>query len=166
MHAARFAPYQAKNIRHSHRAHTPGMRADIYRNGALVARVSIPDNDSAVEHQFVGEAERYTYDRDLAVLEPDFFEEALADVDTLRAWFLVQLLKATHLDNQLRVLCQSGTVFRLRGDVERAWRVAGELHSEAPAARIRAHFGDAVEVIANEELAPAPWDGSDAGVNG
>lgn len=156
MHAVRFAPYQARNIRHSHRAHTPGTRADILRNGVLVARVSIPDNDSAVEHEFVGEAERYTYDRDLAALDPDFFEESLADVDTLRAWFLVQLLKATHQDDQLRVLCESGTVFRLRGDVERAWRIASGAHSEASVARLRAHFGDALEVIANEELAPAP----------
>ena len=91
----RFAPYSATNIRYMPRAKRPGLAADIVRDGTVVAKILIPDDEPGVEHDFTTVAGRYYFDRHLATLPADFFEESLMDDDTVRACFLIDLVDAT-----------------------------------------------------------------------
>lgn len=105
MSTERFAPYSATNIRYMARAKRPGLAADIVRDGSVVAHIVIPDDEPGVEHEFTTVAARYYFDRFLANLPPDFFEESLMDDDTVRACFLIDLVDAT-LDQRMDDLRQ------------------------------------------------------------
>jgi hypothetical protein len=150
MYADRFAPYSATNIHYAKRAQVPGFRADVVRDGVVVAKISIPDNDAAVEHEFTSVAHRFRFEQHLASLAPAFFPEKLADEDTMRACFLLDLVDAEHADTQLQQMCQSHTVFRLKGDVEDHWRELDEPYSPALAKAIRSEYQSGLDMIANE----------------
>lgn len=150
MYADRFAPYTATNIHHSKRAHVPGYRAEVVRDGVIVAKISIPDNDAAVEHEFTSVAHRFRFEQHLATLTPGFFPEKLADEETMRACFLLDLVDAVHADDQLQRMCQEHTVFRLKGDFEDHWRELDQPYSAAVATAIRKEYKAGLDVIANE----------------
>ncbi|KZC41104.1 hypothetical protein RHOFW510R12_00570 [Rhodanobacter sp. FW510-R12] len=114
MSTKRFAPYSARNIRYMARAKQPGLAAEIVRDGLVVARIVIPDDEPGVQHEFTTVAARYYFDRHLATLPPDFFEESLMDDDTVRACFLIDLVDAT-LDERMDDLRQRWVSPKNRG---------------------------------------------------
>ncbi|KZC32602.1 hypothetical protein RhoFW510R10_11850 [Rhodanobacter sp. FW510-R10] len=98
------------------RAKRPGLAADIVRDGIVIAHIVIPDDEPGVEHDFTTVAGRYYFDRYLANLPSDFFDESLMDDDTVRACFLIDLVDAT-LDESMDELRQRWKSPKGRGRV-------------------------------------------------
>lgn len=154
MFTDRYTPYAMKIRRMAFRQGLPVGAADLIKDGQKIGlvRLDVEDRSTVVLYEFTTVRSEYEFFRHLAQLPRTFFDEALADTESAVGLYFIELFDAEHHDQALIKMCRQKTCFRLRGDLPDAWREADERFTADVASRLRHHYGDALELIANEQF--------------
>ena len=154
MSISRFAPYAVNILRVHFRAGLPWVATELLKDGQKIGNVRLEAEDgrTVVLYEFDSVRNEYEFRRHLSELPQSFFEELPADTTSAIGLYFIELIDAWHLQKSLEKLCSKHVVFRLKGDMQDCWRTSNKPWSPDVAKELRAEFGSAIDVVANEML--------------